>query len=81
MPLMNEILDELAGTKYFSKLTMKSGYHQVRMKQEGEFKIGLIKDTNSSNCMAYLRQFCLTRTRYSSMPFGKSCSACWGLNW
>jgi len=38
MPLMDEILDELAGTRYFAKLDMTAGYHQVRMKQEDEHK-------------------------------------------
>lgn len=38
MPLTEEILDELAGSKYFAKLDMKSGYHQVRMKPQDEFK-------------------------------------------
>jgi hypothetical protein len=38
MPIIEEILDELAGTKYFTKLDMKSGYHQVRMKIEDEYK-------------------------------------------
>lgn len=38
MPLMEEILDELAGTQYFTKLDMRSGYHQVRMKEEDEHK-------------------------------------------
>lgn len=38
MPLIEEILDELAGTKYFTKLDMRSGYHQVRMKPEDEYK-------------------------------------------
>lgn len=31
MPLVDEILDELVGTKYFAKLDMRLGYHQVRM--------------------------------------------------
>jgi len=38
MPLMEEILEELAGSKYFTKLDMCSGYHQVRMKPEDEHK-------------------------------------------
>jgi hypothetical protein len=38
MPLIDEILDELAGTQYFSKLDMTAGYHQVRMRQEDEYK-------------------------------------------
>lgn len=38
MPLIEEILNELTGTRYFSKLDMKSGYHQVRMKPQDEYK-------------------------------------------
>jgi hypothetical protein len=36
MPIIDEIFDELAGTRYFTKLDMKLGYHQVRMKVEDE---------------------------------------------
>jgi len=38
MPIIEEILDELAGTIYFTKLDMKSGYHQVRMDPAYEYK-------------------------------------------
>lgn len=38
MPLVEEIIDELSGTKWFTKLDMRSGYHQIRMRKEDEYK-------------------------------------------
>jgi hypothetical protein len=38
MPIIEEILDELFGTKFFTKLDMRAGYHQIRMRVEDEFK-------------------------------------------
>lgn len=38
MPVVEEILDELAGTQYFSSLDMTTGYHQVRMGEGEEYK-------------------------------------------
>lgn len=38
MPLVEEILEELAGTKYFTSLDLTAGYHQIRMGITEEYK-------------------------------------------
>lgn len=38
MPIIEEILEELAGSKYFSSIDFRASFHQIRMQPADEYK-------------------------------------------
>jgi hypothetical protein len=54
LPRINDLFDQVGGAKIFSKLDLRSGYHQVRIKDED------ISKTTFQNKIWTLRICCYT---------------------
>jgi hypothetical protein len=51
LPKINDLLDQLHHTKYFTKLDLKSGYHQVRVREEDTWNTTFKKMKGFYECL------------------------------
>ena len=51
LPHIDDLMECLSGSKYFSKIILKSGYHQLRIREGDEWKIAFKTNNGLYECL------------------------------